>query len=257
MFGLRAKLLGSVMSCMVAVTAAAQVREADAPLPDAPSAKVAEAASRLEVAQSVADPEQDSFRSRVVFHRERPGLTSEDKFHLFVKQGYSPYLFASAGLAAGVAQATGGTPGFGAGWGAYGKRYGAAVADAESGAFFKKFLLPVLFRQDPRYKRSRDEGFRKRLFHALSRLVETETDTGAQTFNSSQVLGTAISAGLSNAYYPQESRGFGRTGQRAMNSMAADAGANILKEFWPDIRDKLFGRKPAPSALDAAPAPGR
>ncbi len=59
-------------------------------------------------------------------------LSSNCKFHLVVKQTYSPYTFASAGFEATWVQATAQWPQYGGGVAGFGKRFGATLADTES-----------------------------------------------------------------------------------------------------------------------------
>jgi hypothetical protein len=191
--------------------------------------------------------EQQRFRSRIDVPPDQPQrLTSEDKFNLYLEQTYSPFTFAAAGVSAGLSQATNASPGFGQGWPGYGKRYGAALADSQTSAFFSKFLIPVLAHQDPRYKRNGREAFFPRLFDAVSQVVDTVDDDGDPSFNYSQVLGTVVSSTIANAYYPSGSRGLLHTANRAVNGLGGAAGANVLREFWPDIKHALFQRKLKP-----------
>jgi hypothetical protein len=57
--------------------------------------------------------------------------SSHCKFHLFVKQTYSPYTLASAGFEATWAQATAQWPQYGGGMAGFGKRFGATLAVTE------------------------------------------------------------------------------------------------------------------------------
>lgn len=218
-------------------------------LPMAPSAAVS--SSRDTKTDPAALPAAPSTTQQQVQHERfleridvapdlQPRLSAQDKFQIFVADSQSPFTFAAAGFSAGLAQATNSTPGFGQGWSAYGSRYRVALADSESSAFFSKFLIPMLARQDPRFKRNGREAFLPRLFDALSQIAETVDDDGDPQFNYSQVLGTVLSASIANAYYPAQSRGFGRTANRAVHGLGGAAGANVLREFWPDVKRMLF-----------------
>jgi hypothetical protein len=222
--------------------AAAATAQSQSALPAAPSA--VQATLELPTAPSVMQ-EQESrarFRAELEAPPEVPNrLTVGDKFQLFVHHTYSPYTFAAASVSAGISQARGADPGFGNGWRGFSKRYGAALADSESGAFFTKFLIPVLAHQDPRYKRNGREPVGTRLLDALSQIVETEDDDGEPQFNYSQVLGTAVSSSISNIYYPVGSRGFRKTANRTVSRLATEAGMNVVREFLPDIKRAIFG----------------
>jgi hypothetical protein len=65
--------------------------------------------------------------------------------------------------------------------------------------------------------------------------VVTRTDSGDATFNWANVAGYAMSAGLSNAYYP----GLSRTASVAAVNWGTHIGGaaltNLMPEFGPDV----------------------
>jgi hypothetical protein len=64
----------------------------------------------------------------------------------------------------------------------------------------------------------------------------TQRDAGGPTFNWANVLGTAMSAGLSNAYYPPASRTPSAAVTNWGTSVAGSGLANLLPEFLPDFK---------------------
>jgi hypothetical protein len=64
----------------------------------------------------------------------------------------------------------------------------------------------------------------------------TRTDSGTATFNWSNVVGTAMSAGLSNAYYPPASRAAAATLGNWGTTVAGSGLANLMPEFLPDFK---------------------
>lgn len=166
-----------------------------------------------------------------------------EKFKVFLHSTYSPYTFAGAAFDAGMAQATGGWHSYGGGMNGYGKRYGASLADTESGAFFGRFLFPVLLHEDPRYLRSNSEGAKARIGYALSRVLVTHDDSGRKRPNFSLIFSAIAASSLANSYYPRENRGLGDTMARAGDGLLSTAEMNVLREFWPDINRKLLRHK--------------
>jgi hypothetical protein len=77
----------------------------------------------------------------------------------------------------------------------------------------------------------------------LSRVVVTKTDAGKTDFNYSNIGGMALGIALSNAYYPDKSVNGTEVATRFGTSLVASALANILPEFWPDIKQKFFHHK--------------
>jgi len=171
-------------------------------------------------------------------------MSVHQKFNIFVQYTYSPYTFGGAVFDAGLAQATGAWHSYGGGMEGYGKRYGASLADSESGAFFGRFLFPVLLHEDPRYLRPTSRHTMPRIGYALSRVLVTHDDSGNNRPNFSLVLSEFAAAGMANAYYPREERGFGDTAARAGGGLLSTAEMNLLREFWPDIRNKLKKHEP-------------
>jgi hypothetical protein len=150
---------------------------------------------------------------------------------------------------AGWAQLMNDWPGYGRGMDGFGKRLGALMVDRAAGNFLGSFLLPTLLHQDPRYFRlGAGEPLLHRLGYALSRVVITRKDDGSTTINSSLVLSTLLVKSLTNAYYPQQQRGFSPMMNRVGGSLLGSAQSFVLGEFLPDIVGTL--RKYAPERLN-------
>lgn len=174
---------------------------------------------------------------------DAPPLKTGQKFKLFAKTSFDPVTIVIAAAQAGISQADGQFKQYGQGAEGYGKRFGAAYADQASSLFFRTFLYPTIFKQDPRYFRLGRGGFVHRFGYSLMQGVVCHTDSGGRAFNISSVLGAFTSGGLSNAYYPSNDRGFSLTMSRSALAVAYAAGGNLLSEFWPDIQRKVFKRK--------------
>jgi hypothetical protein len=125
-------------------------------------------------------------------------LSSNCKFHLFVKQTYSPYTFASAGFEATWAQATAQWPQYGGGMPGFGKRFSATLADTESRRFIQSFALSTILHQDPRHFTSARRTLVSRAWYAATRVVITNNDNGRSTLNSSEFLGALFTSALQN-----------------------------------------------------------
>jgi hypothetical protein len=67
----------------------------------------------------------------------------------------------------------------------------------------------------------------------------THTDSGGTRFNYSEWLGNMTAVGISNAYYP-DNRTFADNGLKVLQQVGTDAVSQVLKEFWPDIKRKMF-----------------
>ena len=191
-------------------------------------------------------------------HLNAPPLTGGEKFHLFVKSAFDPVTFVLTGAQAGIAQAQDSFPAYGQGAEGYGKRYGAAFTDSVSSGFFSNYFYPVLFKQDPRYFRLGEGGFKRRLAHSMVEQVVAHQDSGGRMFHFSNVLGALSSGGISNIYYPEQDRGFGLTMSRAGIAMLYGQIGGIFNEFWPDVQNRIMTKKKLPSLPPGqSPAPSK
>lgn len=171
-------------------------------------------------------------------------MTVRQKWQLFLKESTDPFTLAGALVGASVSQIGRSVPEYGADKEAYAERFGAAVADVTTQNFFSDAILAPLLHEDPRYFREGPKnGILHRIGYSLSRLVITRNDAGHTTFNFAGLLGTAMGIALSNAYYPDRDVNGSVVGGRFLSSYVGGATSNLLPEFWPDIREKLFKRK--------------
>ena len=56
-------------------------------------------------------------------------------------------------------------------------------------------------------------------------------------------LGNASSAAISNLYYGEDTRDVRENVTKVMVAIGTDAFSNVLKEFWPDVKRKMFNKK--------------
>lgn len=169
-----------------------------------------------------------------------PRLSTREKFVVAMHDSvdYSSFLIVGALAAKGLQSKA--TPQLGTGAAGYGRYYWREFTDQVSGTFFTEAIIPTLTHEDPRYYTLGEKGFLRRATYAITRTVITKNDAGGEEFNISEIGGNAAEAALSNLYYPSEERGFNKTAKNFATQTAITAAANVLKEFWPDIRKSLF-----------------
>lgn len=169
-----------------------------------------------------------------------PPLTTGQKFRIATASVFDWAAYPFNGALAAIAQAKNDPASWGQGWGAYGKRYGESFADNSIGTYMTVAVFPSLLHEDPRYYQLGKGSFAHRAYHGINRLFVTRTDSGHDRFNVSESLGNAVAAGLSNIYHPAEDRTVGRNISTFGFLILYDGLSNELKEFWPDIRRKVF-----------------
>jgi hypothetical protein len=167
-------------------------------------------------------------------------LTAGEKFKLAARSSFDPVQIPWYAALAGISQAEDGEEGYGQGAAGYGKRFGAYAADGTIENLMVGAVMPSIFREDPRYFQSGHGGFAHRAGYAMTRIVVTRTDSGHSQFNFSEVLGSALSSGISTySYHPREDRKLGNAASVWGGQLGLDAMTLVIKEFWPDIRRKM------------------
>ena len=169
----------------------------------------------------------------------------DEKWDNFIHETVAWYTLGAGGFNATVSQLARSAPHYGRHWDAYPERFGASVADIATQNFFGDFVLASAFHEDTRYvRRGPTHHLLPRIGYALSRAVIVRRDAGGDTFNFANVLGTGMSAGLSNAYYPARSRSLHETFANWGSTVGASGLVNLMPEFWPDFSGWLKRHNP-------------
>ena len=181
-------------------------------------------------------------------------ITAKQKLKIALKDSFDWPSYITGGLFAGLYQLENSNPSFGQGTAGYFRRLGTSSGDQIIGNMMTEGIVPSLIHQDPRYFRlGITGGTRKhRVLYALGSIVVARMDTGKKTFNFSEWGGNTLMASIGNAYYP-DGRSASATGQRLLIACGTDAFSNVLKEFWPDVKQWLHNRKhkTEPAAIPA------
>ena len=98
--------------------------------------------------------------------------------------------------------------------------------------FFEKFAYASLFKQDPRYHPSENQGFGSRLGYAISRVFVTQGDHGGNQFNASFLLGGLTAAGISNAWEQDKHVNVQDTFKRWGTHIGITALTNVMHELF-------------------------
>ena len=121
----------------------------------------------------------------------------------------------------------------------WGSRTARVFATGTTYRLFGNGFYPALFKQDPRYERSKSKKFGSRLGHAVSRLFVTRDDDWNLEPNYSRFAGAATSSALANVW-ERSTPGHDRIGPQATlrrfgNTFISGAIGNIFREFVPDL----------------------
>lgn len=169
-------------------------------------------------------------------------LSAGEKWKMAFDDSFDPTAFLVAGVFAGTSMLQR-QYAFNDGLAGFGQYYAGAFADQAIGNIMTEAVFPIVLHQDPRYFVKGTGGFWRRTGYAMSREFITRGDDGRNHFNTSELGGNAVAAGISNLYYPAENRSLANTANKWGQQIGLDAAFNIMKEFWPDIRQKMEHEK--------------
>lgn len=165
-------------------------------------------------------------------------LTSKQKLTIAAKDSFDYPLFGLGAIYAGMYQLTDTHPQFGQGTAGYFRRYGTSYADQVIGNFLSEGVMPVAFREDPRYFRLgavSGASLKYRIWYAVTRIFVTRTDAGGHSVNYAELVGSGMTAGIGLSYY-SDSRNPKDYMQSVGTGLATDAFSQVLKEIWPDVK---------------------
>ncbi|MGA8532421.1 MAG: carboxypeptidase-like regulatory domain-containing protein, partial [Acidobacteriaceae bacterium] len=166
----------------------------------------------------------------VSYQPDAAPLTAGQKSRLAARALFDPVTFITAGITAGIEQGENVFPAFGQGSLGFAKRYGAAFADNASSDLIANAVLPIVFRQDPRFY-YRAGSIRSRFLYSIASVFICKGDNGRWQPNYSYVLGGFAAASVSNLYYPAADRGGGLVVTNGLLNLASGVGSSLMEEF--------------------------
>jgi hypothetical protein len=172
-------------------------------------------------------------------------ISTKQKLIIASKDSFDYPLVLLGGAFAGISQLSNSDPSYGQGVEGFAKRLAANYADQAIGNMMTEGFFPAMLHEDPRYRRlGASRGTKKyRTWYAFSRVFVTRTDSGGTRFNYSEWLGNSTGVAISNLYHPDERDALDNV-TKLLEQCATDGISQILKEFWPDIKHKLFHKNP-------------
>ena len=169
-------------------------------------------------------------------------LSSAQKFELFVDNSISVSSVSVAVVGAAIGQADNSPTGYGQGWEAYAKRFGASMGRSASNEFFGTFVISSALHLDPRFYPEDNPSFPQAVKYSVQRVFIVRNDEGRDAVAWSQLVGPLMGESLANVYWPERNRSVGDTFFRYGVDLAVRAGGNMLKEYWPVVARKKIGR---------------
>ena len=162
------------------------------------------------------------------------------KLKIYSKRIVAPRVFLGVAVTAAVKQAENSPGKYGRTLEGYGKRYGTDYARIGIRNVLA-FGIDSALHLDPRFFRAPDGMTNgSRLQHAIRQVLIVHKDNGGSSFAFGSVISAFAAGEAGSLWLPRRSDGkFGDGLLFAGLLIAGDAGRNVVREFWPDIRRKI------------------
>jgi hypothetical protein len=172
-------------------------------------------------------------------------IDAKHKLIIASKDSFDYPLVLLGGVFAGLSQLDNSNPSYHQGVEGFAKRLAANYANQAIGNMMTEGFFPAMLHEDPRYRRIGPTrgSVKYRTWYAFSRILVTRTDSGGTRFNFSEWLGNGTGVAIANLYQPDQ-RDWRDNSYQLLEQCATDGLSQILKEFWPDIKHKLFHKNP-------------
>ncbi len=166
-------------------------------------------------------------------------LSARQKGYLALRNFSDPYNLATVSFLSGITVASDPHSPYGPGLGGYFRNFGVAYCETAIGEFFGTFLIPAVTHQDPHYHRTPNASFGRRIVHATSQVVWSQSDTGSGMLNYSNLITTGVQIGLGNVYVPGRRVSFEASTTRYVTAIATAPIGNYVSEFLPDVARRI------------------
>ena len=165
-------------------------------------------------------------------------MTRQERLGKYVTGLVSPVSIVTAAAAAGISQASNTPEEWGGGAEAYGKRVGNVFAQHVISNTLEYGVSAVLH-EDNRYFASGETSFVRRAKYAVMSTFLARHDNGNRFISFSRIGGSAGAAFISREWQPPSKNSAGDGAVSFGLSMGTQAGFNVFREFWPDMKRRF------------------
>ena len=154
----------------------------------------------------------------------------------YVKDTFGKRAAVRTGASAGIQQLRNSPHEWGRGGSGFGKRVGSAFGQHIIKNSIQ-YPIAAIRHEELGYRPSGKKGFGPRLGYALTSTVIThKTTTGKKTVAAGRISGAMGSGFISRAWQPARLHTFSSGAASGGIMLGVDAGNNVVREFWPEIR---------------------
>lgn len=169
-------------------------------------------------------------------------LTPKEKVTVGVRDIFSPIGVLESSLSGTLDQWSDFPTGWGQGW----DRYGERVANRWAQRALRTSItsgFDIAMKADNRYDISTSRRISDRIGHAFRRTLVTRREAGGEMPNVPLFASVFGSSAIAVQWYPERYQTASHIFGLGAQQLGWEFGNNLGREFWPDIRRKVFRRK--------------
>jgi hypothetical protein len=168
-------------------------------------------------------------------------MTRSERFRHYLTGTFGPGAAAGVGIRSVIAQVKE-TP---TEWKQNGRGFADRLGDQYAHHIIRGTLeygTSTVLREDDRYLPSGQTGFWSRTKYAVSSTLLARRDNGQRTFALARMSSAAGTAFITRAWQPASTSGPGSAASNFGFMVAQNAGMNVIREFWPDLKRHFHRR---------------
>jgi len=170
-------------------------------------------------------------------------LSFHERVNVYYHSVTSAETVAGPAFGAGITQWRDEPPEWGQGAGGFGDRFASGYGRSIIARTIR-FGVAAVDHEDPRFERSHETGFLPRASFAVTHYFVPYTDAGGRIPAFSRFAGLYGAAFIANEWYPASRATTTHALLRGTTALSAGLGWNVLKEFWPDIKNVAHRHRP-------------
>lgn len=165
--------------------------------------------------------------------------TPDDRAEWVIRRTFGWRSFAAGAISAGRKTWWNTPEEWGGQWSGFGKRFATRQADVMMASSMEA-SLGAIWGEDPRYFRSGQEGFRKRLKHAVTSAFLTYRQDGSRDVAWARFIAIPSSRAITYSWRPDSEKHWWKMAAQPLGTgIGGKMFSNLMREFLPDITRKL------------------
>lgn len=169
-------------------------------------------------------------------------ITGKERIAWFARSTAGPVSLASGAFSAAFGTGLDDPHEYRGTWAGFGKRYAMRFTGISTGNAMEAGL-GAIWGEEPRYFREPDAAFGSRVWHVIRMTFVARRRDGSLAPAYARYAAISGNNFLSNAWRVRSEAGPGHAGIRIVEGFGDRMAGNAFSEFWPDLKERVFGRR--------------